>query len=105
MATKPVNRVTENEVAEAVLRVLAERPNGVADIATLIRDVPKFLNLSAEDRAPSPTRNGEELWEQQVRNITSHKASPGNYVCEGYLEIIKGGLKITDAGRARIKGK
>ncbi len=96
------NRVTETEVAEAALAVLADRPNGEASIEILVRDIPKHLNLSADDCAPSTTRPGEQMWEQQVRNITSHHEAPGNFIREGYLQRIKGGLKITDAGRARL---
>jgi hypothetical protein len=89
-----MSRVTEAEVAEAVIKVLSERTSGRATIKELIKDLPNYLKLSAEDRAPSPTRAGEELWEQQVRNITSHKASPGNAIYEGKLVAISGGLAI-----------
>ena len=100
---KSKNRVTETEVAEAVLEILESSPDGKASIASIIKNVPKYLKLSAEDCAPSPTRKNEQMWEQQVRNITSHKGSPGNYIHEGYLAGVKGGLRITDLGRVRLK--
>jgi len=98
-------RSTEHDVADAVLQVLATCPNGEAAIATIVKAVPKYLKLTAEDQAQSKTRKNEAIWEQQVRNITSHKASPGNFIHEGFLVAIKGGLKITDAGTARLKHK
>ena len=63
-------------------------------IKELIEEIPYYLTLSAEDLAPSPTRPGEAMWEQHVRNITSHKASPGNAIYEGKLVAIPGGLAL-----------
>jgi len=98
-------RSTEQDVADAVLQVLAKYPKGEASIATIVKELPSYLNLTDEDRTRSKTRPNEEIWEQQVRNITSHKASPGNFIFEGYLEAIKGGLRITETGRQRLKHK
>jgi hypothetical protein len=98
-------RSTEHDVADAVLQVLAKYPSGEAPIGAIVKGIPDYLKLTDEDRTPSKTRPNEELWEQQVRNITSHKASPGNFIYEGFLEQVKGGLKITEAGRLRLKHK
>jgi hypothetical protein len=68
----------------------------------LINEVPNHCVLTAADRAASVTRQNEEMWEQQVRNITSHHANPGNFIHEGYLTRIKDGLEITAAGRAHL---
>jgi hypothetical protein len=68
-----------------------------------VKHAPKFLDLSPADRATSKTRPKEELWEQLVRNITSHHDADGNFVHDGYLERIDGGLKITDAGRKYLE--
>lgn len=89
-----MSRVTEAEVTEAAIKVLTDRATGRATIKELIEEIPSYLSLSAEDLVPSPTRPGESLWEQQVRNITSHKASPGNAIYEGKLIAIPGGLAL-----------
>ncbi|WP_152621133.1 hypothetical protein [Bradyrhizobium japonicum] len=89
-----MSRVTEAEVAEAAVKVLTDRASGRATIKELVEEIPNYLTLSAEDLAPSQTRQGEALWEQQVRNITSHKASPGNAIYEGKLVAIPGGLAL-----------
>ncbi len=52
------------------------------------------LPFSADDLKASPTRRNEAIWEQQVRNITSHKDSPGNAIFEGKLVAIPGGLAL-----------
>ena len=95
-------RVTEEDVAIGVLKVLADRPTGQATFRTLIKEIPKHIALSDADRKVSKTRPNEEMWEQQVRNITSHHDAPGNYIFEGYLERVKDGLRITDAGRSHL---
>ncbi len=87
-------RITEAEIADIVEEILADRPNGEATIAELVEEIPNRVTLSAEDLALSSTRNGEAIWEQQVRNITSHKASPGNAIHDGRLVAITGGLKL-----------
>jgi len=87
-------RITEGEIAEIVEKILEERPHGEASIRELIDEIPNRVRLSAEDLAPSPTRNGEAVWEQQVRNITSHKNSPGNAIYDGKLVAISGGLRL-----------
>ena len=71
-------RVTEEEVATAALHVLATRPNGEASMQVLKRRIPDHLDLSADDLRQSTTRPAESMWEQQIRNITSHYESPGN---------------------------
>jgi hypothetical protein len=87
-------RITEAEIADIVEAILEERPAGEATIAELINEIPDRTKLSAEDLAPSPTRPGEAVWEQQVRNITSHKESPGNAIHDGRLISVPGGLKL-----------
>jgi hypothetical protein len=87
-------RITEAEIADIVVAILEDSPTGEASIAELVEEIPNRVVLSAEDLAPSPTRRGEAMWEQQVRNITSHKASPGNAIHDGRLVVISGGLAL-----------
>jgi hypothetical protein len=96
-------RTTENELAEAVLTILALRSSGRGEFSDLFRAIPKVVGLTDADLAQSPSRPAEHIWQQRVRNITSHKGAEGNYITEGYLEEIEGGLAITDAGRKRAK--
>ena len=87
-------RITESEIAEVVIAILEDSQTGEATIADLVREIPKRVTLSPEDLARSPTRPGEAIWEQQVRNITSHKNSPGNAVHDGKLEAVAGGFRL-----------
>ena len=85
------NRVTEHDVAHAACIVLATGPYREGS------------TLSAADLARSKTRPTEAMWEQQIRNIRSHHKSPGNFIYEGFLESVKGGLRLTEAGRLRLE--
>jgi hypothetical protein len=87
-------RTTETEIADAVTAILRDRPSGRATIADIIAEIPERLTLSPEDLAQSPTRPNEKVWQQQVRNITSHKDSPGNAIYEGKLVAIPAGLAL-----------
>jgi hypothetical protein len=89
-----MSKITEDELADAVEAILATRPNGEATIAELIDEIPNHVRLSAEDMAQSLTRPNEPMWNQQVRNITSHKKSPSNAIHEGRLISIPGGLRL-----------
>lgn len=95
-------RTTEAQIGKAVLRILNDQATGEASIPRLKRELPKYLNLTPEDRAPSPTRANEEVWEQQVRNLVSHRNTPGNIIAEGYAQYRPRWLKITDSGRRRV---
>ena len=93
-------QITEGEIADIVEQILRDRPTGQASFAELVREIPLHVQLSADDLAPSPTRSGEAIWEQRVRNITSHKASPGNAIHDGRLESVRGGLRLPRRSKA-----
>lgn len=105
MAKNP-DRATESKISMGVLRVAASEPNGVATFHKLRKEIPNIVTLTDEDRAASLTRNGEELWEQIMRNIKSHSETEGNIICEGYAEHIpRVGYRITDSGRRYLANK
>ena len=90
-----MSRITETEIAEIIEAYLTEKTNGRASIKELVRVILDRVTLSEEDLAQSTTRRNEALWEQQVRNITSHQGSPGNAIFEGKLVAVPGGLALT----------
>jgi hypothetical protein len=96
-------RVSEKRVGIAVLKILANRPNGEATVEALKAELPKHIALSADDQIGSTTRTNEELWEQQVRNLKSHEKTAGNIFNDGFVEMVaRGTWRITAAGRAFI---
>ena len=91
-------RVSETEVEIAVVKYLYGLAGHTATIREIKKALPNFLDLSTADRRQSDTRPSEELWEQQVRNIVSHRNTPGNFIFEGRLEHAPGRLTLTPAG-------
>lgn len=96
--------VSENQVAYVAIQIAANQSNGIATFKRIKSDLPKYIDLSPEDRRMSKTRPREEVWEQRIRNIKSHYQSEGNYICEGYLEHVpRSGYRITERGRRYLK--
>jgi hypothetical protein len=62
-----MSRITEAEVAVAVLHILAAQPNGRATVRKLKAELPKYVRLSSADHTDSLTRDHEELWERLHR--------------------------------------
>ena len=100
-----MTKITENEIGEAVLQILATCDGGKATIQFLKDRIPNHVNLSAEDQKQSPTRPNEQMWEQQVRNLVSHRNAEGNIIAEGLATHNDGSLTITDAGRLHVQHK
>lgn len=95
---RPTARITEGEIAAIIEGILRERPFQAASIAELITEIPNRVTLSAKDLAQSPTRPNEPIWHQRVRNIRSHKRSPGNAIHDGRLIAIRGGYALPERG-------
>lgn len=94
-----MTKKTEEDISIATAKFLKTQPNYSATYAEIINSIPgKYIQLDAEDTEESSTRTGEEMWEQIVRNITSHRESSNNYINLGYFEAIKSGLKLTPKG-------
>lgn len=79
-------RITEAAMAAAVRNILADCPSKTASFVELRELVPQHVSLSHADHAKSPTRPGEELWQQILRNLVSHKH-------EGFVSV-RGGLRL-----------
>lgn len=103
MPSKP-GRLEEAEVNRVVLEILAGQPNGRATVKTIRAEVPNHVRLTSGDQTDSITRENEELWEQQVRNLKSHENVPGNVFHEGLVRWVRRGVwELTDAGWAHVR--
>lgn len=97
-------RVTENDVALAVLQIAASQPNDICTFNRARAEVPKYVNFAAADLRCSVTRRREPMWHQLIRNIKSHYTAEGNFIAEGYLQHMpRRGYQATAAGKAYLK--
>ncbi|MCP5380180.1 MAG: hypothetical protein H6915_06005 [Novosphingobium sp.] len=85
----------EAEFAEAVSKYLFDA-GGSASISQIRHALPNYISLSAADRRKSPTRPGEDMWEQIVRNIVCHRHCLGNAVSAGNLIYSPRKLSLSD---------
>jgi hypothetical protein len=92
-------RSSEHDIAIAVLRYLATIPHGEATTDEIKAHIPNFIDFTGADMEVSGTRPNEMVWEQQVRNIVSHRKTDGNAICDGLIAYKPGRMAITDAGR------
>lgn len=95
----PQDRLQEREARVLVLKIAASQPERAATIERLREEIPKYFELSAADKARSPSRRNEALWQIVVRNtMSSHRTSAGSIFAQGWAEKIPGGLIVTPQG-------
>lgn len=101
---KKPNRVSEVDLTDSALSVIRDQPKGEITTTKLIAELRKVMKLGPEDEEILEGRH-DDHFSQIVRNIKSHKATPGNLIAEGYLVSIRSGFRITEAGLIRLKNK
>ena len=85
MPSKP-NRSSENDIAFAAMKYLVTTPAKSATTAEVKQHIPNFIALTVDDREVSETRPNEEVWQQVVGNIVSHRNdSPDNFINRGLI--------------------
>ena len=97
-------RVTENDVALAVLAIASKQKNLLCTLNRARNEVPSYVNLSKDDLEMSQTRPNEPMWHQLIRNIQSHHETDGNFINDGLLiHIPRKGYQATPAGLTHLK--
>jgi len=89
-------RVGEADLRADVIAVLNEQPRREIRTSKLIKELRGRIKLSAEDQEILAGRN-DDRFSQIVRNIKSHKKSPGNLIYEGVLEAVPRGFRLREA--------
>ncbi len=88
-------RITEEDMAVAVRRILLKRPRPhQATFAELRDELPRHIRLSRADKIASPSRPAEQLWHQIVRNLIAHAH-------DGFEPVEGGGVRLTAPVRKR----
>jgi hypothetical protein len=95
----PQDRLQEREARVLILKIAASQPEHSATIGRLREEIPKYFELSAADKTPSPSRKNEVLWQIVVRNtMSSHTTGTRSIFAQGLAEKIPNGLKVTRQG-------
>lgn len=98
-----MTKLREAEIAKAVENYLFDA-GGKASIGQIRRNLPFYITLTESDRVPSTTRPGEEMWEQQVRNIVCHRDTVGNAVNIGKLKYTPRHLALPNGPQGELWG-
>ena len=95
----PQDRLREREARVLVLKIAASQPERSATIGKLREEIPEYFDLSPADKAHSPSRKNEALWQIVVRNtISSHTTGMRTIFAQGWAKKIPDGLKVTRRG-------
>jgi len=92
------DRLQESEARILALKIASLRPNKTASIEDIKTAVPDYTEFSTLDLAQSKTRPREQMWQQVVRNVISHKGSPSGLFMNGHARRTVDGLSVTDTG-------
>lgn len=97
------HRIKERDTYLPVLEYLDDAPDGFLKTSDLILALETQMHLTIEDRAILENRS-DSRFSQIVRNIVSHRETPGNLIQMGWAEYDKAkrGLRITREGRRYI---
>ena len=95
-----LDRLREPEARILVLKIASQQPNGTASTQFLKKEVPKYTELSKQDRARSRSRVREEVWQQIVGNVMSHDKTGTGPFALGYAIKTADGLVVTAEGVA-----
>jgi hypothetical protein len=92
------DRLSEPEARILALKIAAQCPNRTATTHFIKTEMPKYTELSAADRRPSPSRPKEQVWQQIVGNVVSHHKTPPGPFAKGYATRTRNGLSVTEKG-------
>jgi hypothetical protein len=96
------DRLHENEARVLVLKIAAQQPRQAASTEFLKKEVPKYIELSPQDRAPSKSRAREQVWQQIVGNVISHKNVRTGPFARGFAIKTSDGIAVTNRGMAYL---
>lgn len=89
---KKLGRVGEADISRFVLDIIDNEPNRQISTTKLIAELRNRVPLSPEDEEMLDGRK-DDRFSQIVRNIKSHKKTPGNLIHDGHLVSIPRGFK------------
>lgn len=92
-------RLHESEARILTLKIALTHPDGYASTSYIKEQTPHFVPLTEEDLSPSPTRQGENKWQQVVGNVISHQKHRTSIFARDLATRARGGIQITDHGR------
>lgn len=97
------SRLREREARELVLKVGSRSPHLTVSMEEIREGVASMYPLSRADRIRSTTRPAEQLWQQILRNVVSHRGGGRSIFSKGLAEKVGNGIRVTRAGLDHLK--
>lgn len=97
------SRLSEKEARELVLKAAARNPDRTVSMQQIRDGVATMYPLSRADLVRSTTRPAEQLWQQILRNVVSHRSGAKSIFAKDLAEKVGNGIKITKAGLSHLK--
>lgn len=94
----PRDRIYEREARLLALKIAAQCLNRRASTDYIKRMTPAYTSLSEADLKPSTSRRNEQMWQQIIGNVISHRDSPQGPFRRGFATRTNDGLEVTDRG-------
>lgn len=98
-------KLGEADARLIALQIAAKRPGHEATTTQIKDGVGDYWEFTPADLAPSPTRNGERVWQQIVGNVVSHQETNTSLFKRGLAERTEDGLRVTEAGIEFLKSQ
>lgn len=105
MGGKKVGKLREPEARILAIQIASTFPNHQASIARIKKEVPNFRELSDADLTPSNSRAKEQMWQQIVGNVVSHRGTGTSIFNSGWAVRIESrkSIRVTEKGLKHLK--
>lgn len=98
-------KLREPEARLLALAIAASMPGHRASTSRIKDLLPARRELTPADLVPSPTRKGEEAWQQIVGNVVSHQKTSTSIFKRGLATRTDDGIEVTPKGIDYLKDK
>ena len=97
------DRLREPEARILALKIASINSRRTASTEQIKKQVVDYFPLTKIDLEPSTTRPREEMWQQIIGNVISHRDTPNGPFVKGYAVRTRDGLTVTDKGMDYLK--
>lgn len=97
------SKLGEQDITDAILYILLET-GGNINTTTVKSYVRSLLEPTGANSTPLLNRN-DEVIDQIIRNIVSHRNNSSNIIKKGYVSYVNGIWNITSSGKSYLNGR
>ncbi|MDY4077662.1 MAG: hypothetical protein SOY42_02550 [Clostridium sp.] len=97
------SKLGEQDITDAILYILLETGGNIntTEVKSYVRNL---LEPAGVNSTPLLNRN-DEVIDQIIRNIVSHRDNPSNIINKGYISYVNGLWNITSLGKDYLNNR